>query len=98
MANSTAQANTMVMSPFAMMFPEAVREILERAETLPLPRKRFSPLSKPAPWGFGRDEAIEVSAGTDVSGAGSDVERELIEYQELLHAAAQNPSNEAHPA
>lgn len=88
MANSNAQPNTMVMSPFAMMFPDAVREILERAETLPLPRKRFSPLSKPAPWGFGREEAVEMAAGPEPTGEGSDVERELIEYQELLLAAA----------
>lgn len=33
-------------SPFALMFPEVVTEILERAERMSLPRTHFSPLSK----------------------------------------------------
>jgi hypothetical protein len=36
-------------SPFALMFPEAVNEILEHAEKMALPRHRFSPLSKGSP-------------------------------------------------
>ena len=36
-------------SPFALMFPEAVHEILQHADKMPLPRKRFSTLSKGSP-------------------------------------------------
>ena len=37
-------------SPFALMFPEAVEEILDRAEHMNLPRTRYSPLSRRAQW------------------------------------------------
>jgi hypothetical protein len=36
-------------SPFALMFPEAVHEILEHADKMALPSTRFSPLSKGSP-------------------------------------------------
>ncbi len=36
-------------SPFALMFPEAVHEILEHADKMGLPSTRFSPLSKGSP-------------------------------------------------
>ena len=35
-----------ISSPFALMFPEVVTEILQRAERMSLPRAHFSPLSK----------------------------------------------------
>lgn len=45
----TASA-TSLRSPFALMFPEAVEEILDRAEHMNLPRTRYSPLSRRAEW------------------------------------------------
>ncbi len=46
---ATLQHHAALGSPFALMFPEAVGEILQRAEKMALPRKRFSPLSKGSP-------------------------------------------------
>jgi len=41
---------TSLRSPFALMFPEAVEEILDRAEHMNLPRTRYSPLSRRTEW------------------------------------------------
>lgn len=52
-------------SPFALMFPDAVEEILFRAEHMKLPGKKYSPLSKPVPWGRARREFAAFDASID---------------------------------
>jgi hypothetical protein len=43
-------------SPFALMFPEARRQIAKRAAALDLPTRRFSPLSMQRATGAPADE------------------------------------------
>lgn len=49
----------LLASPFALMLPEARRQIAKRAAALDLPTRRFSPLSMQRPPGAPPDEDDE---------------------------------------
>jgi len=57
---ATEEAVT-VHSPFALMHPDAARQIVQRAEALVLPSRRCSPLSNPRMGG----STLEEETSTD---------------------------------
>ena len=64
MASHTTQVP--LDSPFALMFADSAEEILARAERMNVPRKRYSPLSRPTCWAAGyRKELAQFDAAID---------------------------------
>ena len=57
-AIEAADEQVTVHSPFALMHPDAARQIVERAAALDLPSRRCSPLSNPRMGGCSLEEEV----------------------------------------
>jgi hypothetical protein len=80
-------------SPFALMFPEAVNEILERAEQMALPRMRFSPLSKGSPLTL-RSAMVESEEDFDLTEAELDAFDAMADSDHEASASADDDEDD----
>jgi hypothetical protein len=62
LAVETTDEPVTVHSPFALMHPDAARQIVQRAAALDLPSRRCSPLSNPRLGGSPLEEEVAADA------------------------------------